>query len=440
MTETDKSDLSDRKINDELFLYKRPNSSRWQARIRRTSNQWFTMTCKTTDFETAKKVALARQSELKQAQSSGLVDVSRKFVDVARLTIKILNEENEMGVGKAVNRDYIQVINRYLIPVFGKTLITMINAQKLVELDSYRKKKIGRDPNRSTINTHNAALKRVFRTALDKGYLHSSQVPNLVNRGKPTQARPYFDIDDYRKLSRRLRDFATTGHKTSTKMLRELLWDYVLILANTGMRPGVESMNVKWNQIKRTKELDENSLKREYIEVLKISVTGKKRKRTLIGRDVDSNITTPLKRIQSRFPDLANLSESELFKVDEYVFRTADGKRPEFGRLIKTFKIFLKENDLLKDLDGAERSLYSLRHTYATMSLRNGISWDTLAVGMGTSRIMLERHYSKFKVEDRAAAFSGHNLARRRQKAQELSEVERLRAELAKLKAIHGMI
>ena len=382
------------------------------------------MSCGTSDFEEAKKIALERQRQLQQAQSSGLVDVSRRFVDVAKLTISHLDAEVEAGVGKVVNRDYKQVINRYLIPALGKYQIQQIDHKALLALDAYRKELIGREPNRSTINTHNAALRRVFKTAVDRGFILPLQVPQLVNRGKAPKARPYFDPSDYKRVNRNLREFASTGHKTSSKMLRDLLWDYALILSNTGMRTGEEALNLKWNQIKRTTEIDERSPKRERIDVLKFSVVGKKRARTLICRDIDKNVTTPLKRIQDRFSDLKNLSDKELFQVNQYVFRTADGTRPAHERLVKAFKVFLTKYELLANKEGQVRTLYSLRHTYATTQLRNGVSWDDLAIQMGTSRAMLERHYSKFKVEDRAAEFSGLDEKRRKQLATEKSELE----------------
>lgn len=426
-------DLTQRQINDGLYLYKRATSQRWQARIKRTENEWFAMSCGTTDFEVAKKVAIERQKQLRDAQSSGLVDVSRRFSDVARLTIKHLDNEVEAGVGKAVNRDYKQVINRYLIPALGKYQIHHIDHKALVELDAFRNKLLNRQPNRSTLNTHNAALRRVFKTALDRGYMLPLQVPQLVNRGRPPRARPYFDPTDYRRVSRNLREFAGTGHKKVARHLRDLLWDYALILANTGMRTGEEALNLKWNQIKRTKEIDLKSVKREKIDVLKFSVTGKKRPRTLICRDVDGSVTTPLKRIQSRFPELANLKDDQLFKVDVYVFRTVDGKRPRHERLVKAFKVFLKKYDLLTDKEGQERTLYSLRHTYATAQLRNGVTWDDLAIQMGTSRAMLERHYSKFKVEDRAADFSGLSEKRKKKAAKEKTELQKANAMIKSL-------
>ena len=418
-------DFDQRQINEGLYLYKRAKSRRWQARIKRTSNEWFAMSCGTTDFEQAKQVAIKRQSELVDAQSQGLVDVSRRFVDIARLTIRNLDAETAANVGKSVNRDYKSVINRYLIPVLGKYQITSIDYKAIIALDAYRRKKLGREPSKSTINTHNAALNRVFKTAVDRGFLLPLQIPALVNRGRAMKSRPYFDQQDYKLLARNLREFVNTGHKTSTKQLRDLLRDYVLILAHTGMRPGIESMNLKWNQIKHARQRDNSSPKREMIDVLKFSVVGKKRTRTLICHDQNSNVSTPLKRIQSRFAELATLNVDDLDKIDNYVFCTADGKRPNHQRLTKAFKIFLQKYNLLQDTEGQVRTLYSLRHTYATNAIRNHIGYDELALQMGTSRAMLERHYSKFRVEDRAAAFSGLDAARKRLAIDEKSELEK---------------
>ena len=50
---------------------------------------------------------------------------------------------------------------------------------------------------------------------------------------------------------------------------------------------------------------------------------------------------------------------------------------------------------LLKNSVGERRTLYSLRHTYATAELLAGTDIHTLAKQMGTSVLMLERHYSK---------------------------------------------
>ena len=42
-----------------------------------------------------------------------------------------------------------------------------------------------------------------------------------------------------------------------------------------------------------------------------------------------------------------------------------------------------------------KRTLYSLRHTYATFALLDGMDIHTLAKQLGNSAAMIERHYSK---------------------------------------------
>jgi integrase len=66
------------------------------------------------------------------------------------------------------------------------------------------------------------------------------------------------------------------------------------------------------------------------------------------------------------------------------------------ANLRQTFKIFMKDTGLLTcPRTGQDRTLYSLRHTYATFALINdGMDIHTLAIQMGTSIGMIERHYS----------------------------------------------
>jgi len=48
------------------------------------------------------------------------------------------------------------------------------------------------------------------------------------------------------------------------------------------------------------------------------------------------------------------------------------------------------------DAEGQTRTLYSLRHTYATFEmLRGEVDIHTLSKQMGNSAAMIERHYSK---------------------------------------------
>lgn len=76
------------------------------------------------------------------------------------------------------------------------------------------------------------------------------------------------------------------------------------------------------------------------------------------------------------------------------MFRLPDGTVSK--NIHQTFRKFLTDTGLIKcQRKEQNRTLYSLRHTYATFALLNdGMDIHALAVQMGTSIGMIERHYS----------------------------------------------
>ena len=69
----------------------------------------------------------------------------------------------------------------------------------------------------------------------------------------------------------------------------------------------------------------------------------------------------------------------------------------ELGEIIKTAKGSVDAGfRLAAGCGGAVRTLYLLRHTYATLALLEGSAdIHTLSKQMGNSAAMIERHYSK---------------------------------------------
>ena len=117
-----------------------------------------------------------------------------------------------------------------------------------------------------------------------------------------------------------------------------------------------------------------------------------------------------LSRIQSRNAQLKGMTLRDLLDrgSDLPVFTLSDGSRTD--NLRGTFRIFLKQYGLLKDpRTGQNRTLYSLRHTYATLTLtyKRGIDIHLLATQMGTSTLMIERHYSHLIARLRSATLAG---------------------------------
>ena len=125
-----------------------------------------------------------------------------------------------------------------------------------------------------------------------------------------------------------------------------------------------------------------------------ITVTGKTGRRTFIA---NNDSIYALLRIIKRNYNLINYWDNPLKNLpanDDYVFRTKDKTKPTSFH--KMFDGYLREHNLLIDpKTDNNRVLYSLRHTYATNKLLyDKVKIHTLAKQMGTSVLMIEKHYS----------------------------------------------
>lgn len=347
--------------------------------------RWVRVTTKCKLLADAKKRARELYYEYQAREKNGLPIISKRFADVARVVIADMDRQLEAGAGKKSFRDYKIVLEKYLIPFFGDKFITSITYEELQKFAKWRAEKMGREPRASTLNTHNSTLNRVFDEAVSHGYINRTHVPALVNKGRDSVRRPDFRRDEYAKMIRTFPSWVDAGREGKSRDMRYLLRDYVLILANTGIRHGTEAENLRWKHVHLFEEGG-----RTYLEM---HVKGKTGERDIICR---ANTISFLKRIQSRSPDIAGMTFEDLLKkqVDEPVFRLPDGTVSK--NLRQTFKILMKDTGLLVcPRTGQERTLYCLRHTYATFALLNdGMDIHTLAIQMGTSIPMIEKHYS----------------------------------------------
>ena len=371
-------------LDGDVRVFKRDRSAAWQATFK-IDGRWVRVSTKCKQLEDAKRRARELYVEYQVRQKNGLPVVSKRFADVARIVIADMDQQLAAGVGKASWRDYKIVLEKYLIPYFGDRFVTSINYEELQRFAKWREGKMGHEPRASTLNTHNSALNRVFDEAVARGYMNRTHVPVLINKGRDSERRPDFRREEYRKMLARLPSWVDEGRDGKSRDMRHLLRDYILILANTGIRHGTEAENLRWKHIHLFKENE--------LSYLEMHVSGKTGPRDLICRAGTINY---LKRIQSRCPDIAGISFEDLLKaqLDLPVFRLPDGTVSK--NLRQTFKLLMKDTGLLKcPRTGQDRTLYSFRHTYATFALLNdGMDVHTLAVQMGTSIQMIERHYS----------------------------------------------
>jgi integrase len=186
------------------------------------------------------------------------------------------------------------------------------------------------------------------------------------------------------------------GRLAVEREIRPLLRDYVEILLYTGMRHGTEAMGIRWQHIEwHTKD---------GVRYLRIWVDGKTGGRWLIAKHAAVDV---LRRLHSRQRDIAALSfETTLTqRVPHLLFRFSDGHQPH--SLVGTFRKLMRDSGLLRDSEGKARTLYSLRHTYATQAMLEGqIDIHTLSRQMGNSAAMIERHYGKLTATLAAERFA----------------------------------
>lgn len=385
----------------EVVLYKRDESRFWQSRFKLADMKWHRLSTKTSNLEVASKIARDLYDESRFKLKHDMPQTTKRFSDVANLAIKEMETDIKNGIGKSVYPTYIAVIRLHLIPYFGKKHIDRITPKDFDGFTKHYEEKTGKKLKTSTITNHNTSIYRIFDLAMNKGWVTKVQYPQLKNRGESSTRRPAFTMDEWKVIYRKLIKWSKSGDTLKTQQMRQLLRDYVLILGNTGMRPGTETSNLKWKHVSWNTEKDGE-------RQIMLSVSGKTGERVLVARHT---VVSYLKRIQSRFPELSKYSFDELLKkqLDIPVFRLEGGEVTK--NLNQSFRQFLIHCDLLEDVHGNERVLYSLRHMYATFALvRHDVNIHLLAKQMGTSVGMLEKHYSHLQPVMNARELAGERL------------------------------
>ena len=385
-------------IHKKLRLDKRAGSDNWYARLTLPSGKRLIKTTKTDDLETAKEVALRLYYEVDARIQNKLPATTRKFKNVARHTIHRMEAELEQGVGKQAYKDYIQVLNKWLIPYFGGTDIAKLDLAAVTAFDAWRTEQNGKVPAQSTINNHNAALNRVLDEAELNGWIVKSLRPTLLNKGVKTESRGSFTVEEYRTIYTALRGYhkQTTNEKSAAT--REALRNYVLFLANTGVRHGTEALGLCWRNIEW--------YERDGERYLAINVDGKTNKRTAIARDRVVDFLWRQAQLNSRI-SVEGFDALIAAKLDEPVFTTRLGAVATVPNLNRAFNSLLDELDLKTGADGRIRTLYSWRHFYATQDLERGVSTHALSRQLGNSTEMIDKHYSKYSPLLNAEVHSG---------------------------------
>jgi len=369
-------------MGGKLHVYRRDNSRYWQCstylagRNRRVSS-------KTDSLILAKQFAEDWFVDLRgRHRWSDLGDAKSFRVAAAQY----LREYPVITEGQR-NAQYVDGNRRrldlHLLPFFGDMGLSKINAGTLQEYRIHRRQTAieqrGRAPTRSTMHQEIVTLRQVLKTAIRHGWLQ--YLPDLSEPYKTTGKvthRAWFSPEEYKQLYEATRRRAKVPSRRRYAWASEQLHDYVLFMANTGLRPDEASrLEYRDVQVVRDQATEET--------ILEISVRGKR------GTGYCKSMTgavLPFQRLRRRNKPAPT---DRLFPLHHR----------------QLFNAILEEEGLKFDREGTRRTAYSLRHTYICLRLMEGADIYQIAKNCRTSVEMIETYYaSHIKTHLDAAAIN----------------------------------
>ncbi len=226
-------------MGGKLHVYKRPSSQYWQCstflagKNRRIST-------KEDSLSRAKEFAEDWYLELRGKHRAGEIKGRQDFRTAAEQFLReyqVITEGQRHPKYVEGHEDRLRV---YLLPFFGDKVLSEITPGLVQEyrIDRMQNPRKGKPPARNTLHQEIVALRQVLKTANRHGWL-----PLLPDLSPPYKAsgkishRAWFSPEEYRRLYKATRKRAKTPLRSRWRWQSEQLHDYVLFMANTGLRP-----------------------------------------------------------------------------------------------------------------------------------------------------------------------------------------------------------
>jgi integrase len=377
-------------MDGRLHVYKRDRSRYWQcsAFFRGRNHRHST---KEESLSHAKELAEDWYFELRGKARAGLLKTGRTFKQaadyfMAEYLILIEGERSPRYVAT-----YEWKLRVHLLPFFGSKVLSEITPGLVQQYRVQRaqaKTHMGKPPSRSTVHQEIVALRQVLKAANREGWL--AYVPDISPpykaSGKITH-RAWFSPDEYKKLYEATRRRAHKPLKERWKWACEQLHDYVLFLANTGLRPD-EAGRLEFRDVTVVKDRGTKET------ILEIEVRGKRGvgfcKSTASAVEPFRRLSER-KRLKLKAPDPKDPKSTK--KKWELV-SVAPNDRLFPNKPRELLNKILAEQELKTDRDGKTRTAYSLRHTYICFRLMEGADIYQIAKNCRTSVDMIEKYYA----------------------------------------------
>lgn len=362
-------------MGGKLHVYRRENSGCWQCSTYLAGKNHRVST-KTGSLAAAKDFANDWYLELHGKHRRGEVKAEKSFKETAAVFEREYEIITEGERSPAYVRGHKDRIRLHLNPFFGAKGLSAITPGLVQEYRMHRRKS-ARPPARTTLHHELVTLRQVLKTAVRHGWL--AGVPDLTapyrTSGKVSH-RAWFSPQEYKQLYEATRKRANdrTNHK---RKAAAQLHDYVLFMANTGLRPD-EAARLEFRDVEIVHDRDTNE------RILEISVRGKRG--TGYCKSTRGAVR-PFERIVERFttqPKDAALKPQPP-KPAERLFPSR-----QHALLNKV----MDDAGLKQDREGSRRTAYSLRHTYICMRLMEGADIYQVAKNCRTSVEMIEKFYA----------------------------------------------
>ena len=362
-----------------LIIFRRGDvgHNRYYCRIRiQNEDRYKTISLKTSDRHTALDEALEHYANIRIMVKHELPVFNRSFSHVAEEYANMQQRRANAGeVSQARAMNVKNKVNGPLNAYVGTTQIHLVSQDRWSEYPLWRRENgVGRRNGKisdSTIRIEMSIFAAIMNFAISKRYVPA----HLRFEGMPklkSARRDEFTLEEYRKLHSVGRKWMKEATTPQGIWYRQMCYNFILIMCNTGMRPP-EAKNLRWRDITKAKDKDGT-------DILVIYVQGKGKERNLIA---PKSVGDYLDRVRA---------QSKATKPDDAVFTIINGK-PAVWLYRDTVEELLKYANLRDGPSGIPRTTYCFRHTYATFRLSAGVDVYILAQQMGTSVKMIEQHY-----------------------------------------------
>ena len=395
-------------LGDKVRIYRRIEGGSWHCCTYLKGREWRKST-KEKSLARAKDVAEDWYLELCARDHYGELHAGKTFAEAA----KKFEEEYEAITRGRRSPKWVQGhkdrIRLHLMPFFGDKTVGEITSGLAQEYRVHRmteperddpaedepkkgaggkgraknkaEPKLWKPPARNTIHNEVVTLNMVLKTAQRHGWLE--YLPDLSDpyrRQSKVEHRPWFTPNEYKQLYEATRKNAADPKRKHFKWHAEQLHDFVLFMANTGLRP---------DEVKQLEFRDVTIVTDDYSseKILEIEVRGKRG----VGYCKSMpGAVRPFERLRDRARPIDTDSNTESAKTRP----TKPTDRLFPNEFKKMFNRLLEDNNLKFDRNGKARTAYSLRHSYICFRLLEGADIYQVAKNCRTSVEMIEKHYA----------------------------------------------